>query len=61
MITRRRGLVLLGILVLAIGLVAKFPARVAYSWVSAPFVSMSGIHGTIWNGSAREFSTNGRS
>lgn len=59
MITRRRGLILLAILVLVIGLVAMFPARVAYSWASPPFVAMSGIHGTVWNGSAREFSTNG--
>ena len=59
MITRRRGLILLAILVLAIGLIAMFPARVAYHWASPPFVAMSGIHGTIWNGSAREFSTSG--
>ena len=59
MITRNRGLVLLALVVVVIALVAMFPARVAYRWVSSPFVAMGGIHGTIWNGSAREFSTNG--
>ncbi len=59
MITRNRGLVLLALLVLAIALIIMFPARVAYRWVSPPFVQMGGIHGTVWNGSAREFSTNG--
>lgn len=59
MIRRPRGLILLTILVLVIGLVALFPARVAYKWASPPFVAMSGIHGTVWNGSVREFSTNG--
>jgi general secretion pathway protein N len=36
-----------------------FPARIAFSWAAAPFVSMNGIQGTVWNGSALEFSTNG--
>ena len=59
MIKRNRGLLLLAILVLLIGLVVMFPARIAYHWASPPFVAMSGIHGTVWNGGAREFSTNG--
>ena len=59
MITRNRGLILVAVLVLAIALVAMFPARVAYRMASSPLIAMSGIHGTIWNGSAREFSTNG--
>jgi general secretion pathway protein N len=59
LITRNRGLVLLAVLVLIIALVVMFPARVAYKWAASPFVAMSGIHGTIWNGGAREFSTYG--
>ncbi|MCG8369298.1 MAG: type II secretion system protein N [Proteobacteria bacterium] len=59
MITRARGLALLALVVLVVALVATFPARVAYRWVSSPLLAMSGIHGTVWNGSAREFSTNG--
>jgi general secretion pathway protein N len=36
-----------------------FPARVAYHSISSPLLAMSGIHGTVWNGGAREFSTYG--
>ena len=42
-----------------VALVVTFPARVAYSLADARFVAMNGIKGTIWSGSAREFSTNG--
>lgn len=59
MIRRTRGLVLLTVLIVVIALVITFPARVAYRWASSPLVKMSGIHGTLWNGSARDFSTNG--
>ena len=59
MIKRNRGLVLLGLFVLVLALVVSFPARVAYQWASPPFVAMSGIGGTIWRGTAREFSTHG--
>lgn len=59
MITRNRGLILLAVFVFTVALVVSFPARVAYKWASSPFVAMSGIHGTIWNGGAREFSTYG--
>lgn len=59
MIRRTRGLVLLTVLIVVITLVITFPARVAYRWASSPLVKMSGIHGTLWNGSARDFSTNG--
>ena len=59
MITRNRGLVLLAVFVLIIALVIMFPARVAYKWGASPFIAMSGIHGTVWNGEAREFSTYG--
>jgi general secretion pathway protein N len=59
LIQRTRGLFLVGITTLVIALVMTFPARTAFSWASPPFVSMSGIQGTIWKGSAREFQTNG--
>lgn len=59
MTLRLRGLMVVAILTIIIGLLATFPARVAYSWASPPFVKMSGIQGTIWNGSARQFSTFG--
>ena len=59
MIERTRGLFLVGMVTLVTALVVTFPARIAFSWASPPFISMSGIQGTIWNGGAREFQTNG--
>ena len=59
MTLRARGLLVVAVLTVIIGLLATFPARVAYSWASPPFVQISGIKGTIWSGSAREFSTYG--
>ena len=56
---RNRGLLLLTVLTVVIGLVITFPARIAYQWLSPPFVQLSGIQGTVWNGSAFEFATNG--
>ena len=59
MIQRTRGLFLVGIVTFVAALVVTFPARIAFYWVSPPFVSMSGIEGSVWSGSAREFQTNG--
>jgi len=59
LIQRKRGLVLVAILTLVAALVLMFPARVAYHWVSSPLLTMSGIDGTVWRGTAREFTTNG--
>lgn len=59
MIKSRRGLILVAVLTLVIALVVTFPARVAYRLASSPFLAMNGIAGTVWSGSAREFSTNG--
>ncbi len=56
---RNRGLILVAAATLVVGLIATFPARVAYQWASAPLVSMRGIEGTIWSGTASEFGTNG--
>ena len=59
MIQRTRGLFLVGIATFVAALVVTFPARIAFHWASPPFVSMSGIEGSVWNGTAREFQTNG--
>ncbi len=56
---RARGLTIVAILTVIAGLLVTFPARVAYHWVSPPFVQINGIQGTVWSGTAREFSTNG--
>lgn len=55
----RKRLLKIGLLVAVIGLVAVFPARVAYHWFAPPAFLASGISGTIWNGSAQEASANG--
>jgi general secretion pathway protein N len=59
LIYRKRGLVLVAVVTLVVGLIALFPARVAYRWGSTPLIAMSGIQGTIWSGTASQFSTNG--
>jgi general secretion pathway protein N len=56
---RRSGLILVAVATGIIALVATFPARIAYKWVSSPLLAMSGVSGTVWSGKAREFSTNG--
>lgn len=56
---RKRGLVLAGVVTFVVALVALFPARVAYQLASPPHVAISGFSGTVWRGSAQEFSTNG--
>lgn len=59
MIQRNRSLMLLAVLTLVIALVITFPARIAYQWASPPHVKLGGIQGTVWSGTAREFSTHG--
>jgi len=59
LIQRKRGLALVAIVTLVAGLIALFPARVAYQWASLPLISMRGIEGTVWSGTASEFGTNG--
>jgi general secretion pathway protein N len=59
LIQRKRGLFLIALLAALAAVVILFPARVAYRMASPPLVALSGLSGTIWNGSAREFSTNG--
>ena len=43
-----------GILVLLIVLLVTFPARVAYQWFAPPDLTLSGISGSVWSGSAAE-------
>jgi len=43
-----------GFIVFLCVLVATFPARVAYNWLAVPGVTLSGISGSVWNGSATE-------
>jgi len=59
LIQRSRGLLFLAVLTVVVALIFTFPARVAYRWMAPPLVQLSGIEGTVWNGSAREFATNG--
>lgn len=59
MIQRTRGLLMLTVLTVVVALIITFPARIAYRWMSPPLVQLSGIHGTVWNGGAREFATHG--
>lgn len=59
MIRRSRGLVLLAALTVVIALITTFPARIAYRFVASPLLKMNRIQGTVWSGSAGEFSTNG--
>ena len=35
-----------------IGLLAVFPARVAYRWLAPPQLAMTGIEGSVWRGGA---------
>lgn len=46
--------ILTGIVVFLGVLVATFPARVAFNWFAPPDVHLSGITGSVWNGSAVE-------
>ncbi|MDH3441530.1 MAG: type II secretion system protein N [Gammaproteobacteria bacterium] len=43
-----------GLLVFLLVLVVTFPARVAYRWFAPPDIRLSGISGSVWNGSATE-------
>ncbi len=49
-----KRLVILGILMFFGVLLATFPARVAYNWFAPAELQLSGIAGSVWNGSAAE-------
>lgn len=52
--TSPRNLVIAGLCTFLVGVVALFPARVAYSWFVPDAVRLNGIDGTVWHGRARE-------
>jgi len=49
-----KRLVIVGILIFLVVLLATFPARVAYQWFAPAELQLSGIAGSVWNGSAIE-------
>lgn len=49
----------IGLVTLLLGLLIFFPARVAYRWFLPDTISLAGISGSVWNGSAREAFANG--
>lgn len=59
MIRSTRGLIILGLIVFVIGIVVLFPARVAIGWFAPSGVSISGVQGSVWRGSAEEASIDG--
>ena len=48
-----------GLITFIIALVVSFPARVVYRFLAPADLAISGIQGSIWNGSARELSLGG--
>jgi len=59
LIRSKRALLLVAALTLIVGLMALFPARVAYRWAAPSQLALSGIHGTVWRGSADAVASNG--
>lgn len=49
-----KRLVITGILVFLVVLIATFPARVAHRWLAPADLQLSGIAGSLWNGSAAQ-------
>ena len=49
-----KRLIALGLIVFLAVMLATFPARVAYDWASPAELRLSGISGSVWNGSAAE-------
>ena len=48
----KRVLVAAVLVVMLIGLISSFPARVAVNWFAPPGISIVEIEGTAWSGSA---------
>lgn len=59
MILSKRGLVAVGALILILGLIIQLPARLAVRWFAPPELTISGIQGSAWSGSASEASAAG--
>lgn len=49
-----KRLVVAGIAVFLLVLLVSFPAQVAYNWFAPQEIQLSGISGSVWNGSATE-------
>jgi general secretion pathway protein N len=54
-----KRLIAVGVAALVAGLVANFPARVAYHWFAPDELALSGISGSVWNGAAAQGSAGG--
>lgn len=54
-----KRLIAAGVAALAVGLVATFPARIAYQWFAPDEIDLSGISGSVWKGSAAQGSAAG--
>lgn len=59
MTPKRSRLTFAAVITFIVGLIVFFPARIAYHWFVPDGVSISGISGSTWYGSAREASANG--
>ncbi|HSG58992.1 MAG TPA: type II secretion system protein N [Woeseiaceae bacterium] len=58
--TLSRGkMIAAGAVTLLLGLIALFPARVAYQWFAPPGIALNGISGTVWSGRAAQASVQG--
>lgn len=49
-----KRLIIAGLITFMIVMIATFPARVAYNLLAPPEIQLSGISGSIWNGTASE-------
>ena len=59
MIRSKRGLISVGVLTFILGLIIMLPARLAVHWFAPSEVTISGIQGSAWSGSANEASVAG--
>ena len=59
MIRSARGLLLVAVVTLVIGLVVLFPARIAYRWIAPAPIAMTGLHGSVWSGGATAATVSG--
>ena len=49
-----KRLIIPGLIMFLVILLVTFPARVAYQWFPPPELQLSGIAGSVWNGTAAE-------
>jgi general secretion pathway protein N len=53
-VSRSKRFIAVGVATFVAGIVLMFPARTAYTWFAPPELRLSGIAGTVWNGTATE-------